>query len=193
MKRVVPSILHCPPCLLGLLVSLVPATSSATLINADALDTLARTSDAVVIGEVVATEPFIADDGRVFTTVTVDPFGDAAPVQLLQLGGRTDDFATRFAGADLYVVGEQVLVFCELRDDGLWQSISLAFSKFSFVDQGGTPLLQRTFDVASLSAPPPPASLALEVVPAPVFTATLTVPEATDLIALAPRVIGQLP
>lgn len=170
-----------------------PATTHATLIHADALDTIARSSDAVVIGEVVATEPFIADDGRVFTRVTIDPFGDAPPLQLLQLGGRTDTLATRFAGADLYEVGEDVLVFCELRDDGLWQSISLEFSKFSIASRDGETVLERTFDAGGLAVEPPPSALALDDVPPPRFATTITHGDALALLALAPRVIGQLP
>ena len=109
--------------LLSLSVGLA-TTASATTVLAGSIEELAATADDLVVGEVVSVEPFIADDGRVFTRVTIAPsqarLAHDGTVELIVPGGRTDTLATRVFGAESYHTGEQVAVFVEARSDGAY-------------------------------------------------------------------------
>lgn len=136
--------------------ALVASTASATTVLAGSIEELAESADDLVVGEVLAVEPFIAADGRVFTRVTIAPsqarLDHDGSIELIVPGGRTDDLATRVFGAEMYRTGEQVAVFVEARPDGAFQSVSLAFSKFEIVvdEDAGAWWAVRDLDELSL-------------------------------------------
>lgn len=165
--------------------------AAATFVAALPLAELAEQSDLVVVGEVTALEPFLADDGRVYTRVQVTPNGGGEAVVVMQLGGRTEELATRVSGADLYTFGEQVVVFLEEIEPDIFQSLSLAFSKFSLVEQNEVPVAVRTFDRGSLVDAPtglraPPVALGH-------YPVSVSIAELRAAIELAPTVVGALP
>jgi hypothetical protein len=165
---------------------LVPAGAHATLVTALPLEELAAQSDLVLFGEVESTEPFVADDGRVYTRVSVRPLDGGTVVQVLQLGGRVDDLVTRVPGADVYSQGESIVVFLEHIQDNTYQSLSLSFSKFTLDREAG--LARRTVDVGalapSMAGPPlPPPALAY-------FPEQVPLADIVRLAPLAPRVLG---
>ncbi len=106
---------------IALALASLPAPSAASL-RAVSDDTLARTSAAAVQGRVVASSAHWDDAaGTIYTFVTIDVVkswglpGQPARVVVKQLGGIVGDTAFVVGGQAQFTVGEDVLVFLDVR------------------------------------------------------------------------------
>ncbi|MFW5968537.1 MAG: hypothetical protein ACOCV2_13520, partial [Persicimonas sp.] len=102
----------------GLIVMLAStAAFSATVLKLD-LESLVANSDQIVEGQVVETESRV-EEGKVFTYTTIEVEeglkGSEAgeTITIRQIGGRTDELATRVAGLAHFERGEKAMVFLE--------------------------------------------------------------------------------
>jgi len=113
-----------------------PLPAQATTIVGGSVAELAATADLIVAGTVLHSESSL-DDSMIVTRTTLrveqvyQGGVQSNEIVIVSPGGRIGDLATRVAGADTYVTGEQVLVFLQQSDDGHYGSVALAFSKFT--------------------------------------------------------------
>lgn len=140
-----------PRPLLLVLLSLALATSlrGAVFIVPDDAD-FVRTADAIVIAEVIGTQPSFDGDGSIVTISTMRVVevlkGRLAPhsqIQIAEPGGVVGTRARFVSGMPAYEAGERVVVFLKSTAGG-WRTHDMALGKFTFrTDPDGTELLIR--------------------------------------------------
>jgi hypothetical protein len=113
--------------------------------SAISVEALARTSDAVVRGQVRKITPTLSEDGkRVFTLVDVDVSSTwrglkLASVQVIVPGGVVSGLGQRVEGAPDFAGGEEVVVFLHRAEAGGYRVAGLAQGKFSVAGMNATP------------------------------------------------------
>ena len=144
---------------LALVLGGVAAPATATTIAAVPIEEIATRADEIVRGEVVSV---VAEerDGRVFTLVQVRPsecFVGEGPepdtMEIVVLGGRTENLATIVHGSESYRVGEEVVVFLSATPSGSYTSWAMSFSKFSVIEVEGVLEAHRRVDLDALVGP----------------------------------------
>lgn len=124
---------------LGLIVAGFWASAQASTVLRLDLESLVANSDQIVEAEVLKVEPRV-ENGKVYTYTTMrvedglKGAEDGETVTIKQIGGRTEELATRVAGVPQFKLGERVVVFLERPD----------MDKFSVV----TGMSQGKFQVA---------------------------------------------
>ena len=112
--------------------------ADATTILASSIEELAVASGAVVQGRVTRVEGKLRDRHVVsVVTIEVDEVllgSSPARIQLESPSGTIGDLRTRVAGADLYSVGDEVILFAEQSPNGIWRSMALAWGCFKIHD-----------------------------------------------------------
>lgn len=91
--------------------------ADATTVVELKLEDLLELSDAVIVGDVRSADAFV-EDGRVHTRIRVDvaEVWKGTPdktVEIVHMGGRTEERATIVHGMPAFLAGERVLVFLE--------------------------------------------------------------------------------
>jgi hypothetical protein len=128
------------------LVSLLAATpAAATTFLAASVEEIARSSEAVVRGRVVATAARATDDGRIVTDVDVavaSAWKGATEdtVRLVVPGGSLGWIALRVEGAPTFEPGEEVVVFAG-REGRAWRVNGYALGKYRVVRGEARPAL----------------------------------------------------
>jgi len=134
--------------LLAALLAAPPALGAQAI--ALSVEGLARSSDAVVRGQVRKTAATLSPDGRrIFTLVDVDVAstwrGDARrTVQVIVPGGVVGNIGQRVDGAPSFAEGEEVVVFLQRAEASGFRVAGLAQGKFQVAGTFATP------DVAQL-------------------------------------------
>ena len=163
------------------------AAASATLVVASSLEELAVSADEIVRGEVVETTPFLRD-GRVYTRVLIEvdtAYSDTREpgdiIEIVTLGGRDGDIATRVSGAAEFVVGEHALVFVQATNDGELRSMSLALSAFEIHGEGDESVATRDLSGLRFMVPPGSNNPTVQAIPSQI-----------DLVELEQRIRAAL-
>jgi hypothetical protein len=143
---------------LGLAVAAARPAGAATF-AATTVEEVARTSDAVVRGRVVAVAARSTRDGRIVSDVeiAVDEAWKGAPdpvVRVVVPGGRLPHLAMRVDAAPEFEPGEEVVVFLARGAKG-WHVNGLAQGKFR-VEAGGARPASEAAAVLPRAAPLPP-------------------------------------
>ncbi len=134
--------------LLALLLVASPALGAQAI--ALSVEGLARSSDAVVRGQVRRITTTLSQDGRrVFTLVDVDVSaawrgGDRKAVRVIVPGGVAGQIGQRVEGAPSFAEGEEVVVFLHRAEAGGWRVAGLAQGKFSVAGPSAAPDLTHT-------------------------------------------------
>lgn len=154
---------------------MLPWTSSATLVKSFSMTDLARSSDAIVRGHVVAIETVLdGPSGHVYTHTQIAVTHDLTTRRpskrtftLRQLGGVAGTVETRLVGNAQLVLGEEVVLFTR-RDAHFHYLVGLSQGKYSVVRSAkGPATLRRTLNGAvpvaggKAASPPAPNLLAL--------------------------------
>jgi hypothetical protein len=127
-----------------ILLALLSAPAFATTIVMMSDEDLTLTSDAIVAGTVTDVHAAIADDGGVFTYVSVRPdeilkgYLPVPEITIRERGGRVGDHEQWLFGNPRYTVGESVIVFLTQDGDGYLRTSQMALGKFSVVSDPTT-------------------------------------------------------
>jgi hypothetical protein len=119
------------------LLALLSTPAFATTIVMMSDEDLALTSDAIVAGTVADVRAALADDGGIFTYVSVRPdevlkgYLPVAQVTIRERGGHVGDREQWLFGNPRYTVGESVIVFLTQDGDGYLRTTQMALGKFS--------------------------------------------------------------
>jgi len=138
--------------LLAALLAAAPALGAEAV--ALSVEGLARSSDAVVRGQVRKTTPTLSADGRrIFTLVDVEVASTwrgqaAATVRVIVPGGIMGAIGQRVDGAPSFAESEEVVVFLNRAEAGGNRVAGLAQGKFSVAGASATPDLTHTKMVA---------------------------------------------
>jgi hypothetical protein len=124
---------------------LAAAPAAATTFVAASVEEIARSSEAVVRGRVVATAARATDDGRIVTDVDVAVASawKGAPEQTVRLvvpGGSLGWIALRVEGAPTFETGEEVVVVAG-REGRAWRVNGYALGKYRVVRGEARPAL----------------------------------------------------
>ena len=125
---------------LGVLNGLAPAVSHATTFIDVSTETVARSSDRVVVGSVVAIETRWAG-ARIVTRVAMRPDAGAAVVWFEHPGGTVDDITMQVIGMPTFTPGERALVLLRWRRDRL-RLVGLAQGKLAIVRAAGRDVVE---------------------------------------------------
>jgi len=134
--------------LLAALLGAAPALGAEAV--ALSVEGLARSSDAVVRGQVRKTTPTLSADGRrIFTLVDVEVASTwrgqaAATVRVIVPGGIMGAIGQRVDGAPSFAEGEEVVVFLNRAEAGGHRVAGLAQGKFSVAGTSAAPDLTHT-------------------------------------------------
>jgi len=118
------------------LLALLSAPAFATTIVMMSDEDLALTSDAIITGTVTDVGAASADDGGIFTYVSVRPdevlkgYLPVAQVTIRERGGHVGDREQWLFGNPRYAVGESVIVFLTQDGDGYLHTTQMALGKF---------------------------------------------------------------
>jgi hypothetical protein len=131
---------------LALLLLALAAPAAASTFVAATVEEVARSSEAVVRGRVVATAPRATAEGGIVTDVDVEVASawkgaPARTVRIVVPGGALRDIALRVEGAPTFAVGEEVVVFLG-REGAAWRVNGYAQGKFRVVDGEARPSLR---------------------------------------------------
>jgi hypothetical protein len=136
--------------LLALLSS--PAFSTTIVMMSD--EDLAFTSDAIVAGTVTEVRVAPADDGGIYTYVSLRPdevlkgYLPLGDVTIRERGGRVGDREQRVFGTPSYTVGESVIAFLTQDGDGYLRTTQMVLGKFGVVSDEitGEEVAERPLD-----------------------------------------------
>ena len=121
----------------GLLLALTSSLASATSIVARAPEQLAQESALVVDGRVTAVRSYWNDDhSKIFTEAAIAVDGThkgsaASSVRIVQLGGVVGNVRMTAHGALAWTRGEEVLLFLEPSDPGVYQVAGFSQGKYT--------------------------------------------------------------
>jgi Matrixin/Thrombospondin type 3 repeat len=119
------------------LLALLSAPAFATTIVMMSDEDLTLTSDAIVAGTVTGIRAALADDGGVFTYVSVRPdeilkgYLPVPEITIRERGGRVGDHEQWLFGNPRYMMGESVIVFLTQDGDGYLRTTQMGLGKFS--------------------------------------------------------------
>lgn len=129
---------------------LLPLTSEAAVYRVPTDAELIRRADAAIVGEVVATHGRFNLDRQIETvsTIRVESVlkGNVQAGELVEvadLGGRVGTEIMGISDGVMNSIGERVVLFLDLRDDGMWTTWGMALGKFTRVGDAHGAMLVR--------------------------------------------------
>ena len=143
----------------ALALGLTARDAAATVVKGVTLEHSIRASHAILVGQVVGSRAYAAQDGRILTGFRVrveeslkGPFRAGETAEITTTGGDLDGRRLRVPGEASYRRGERVLVQLE-RIDGRWHTLGLASGKWSVTRDARGDHLTRDLSQLAVAGP----------------------------------------